>query len=72
MIGGLGAPEMLVILFVALLIFGPQNLPKLGSALGKTVKSIREGMQDTDEEPALSKASTAHDESSADDSDLDK
>ncbi len=72
MIGGLGAPEMLVILFVALLIFGPQNLPKLGSALGKTVKSIREGMQDTDAEPALSKASATHDESSADDSDQDR
>ena len=29
---------------VILLIFGPKNLPKLGSALGKTVKNLREGM----------------------------
>lgn len=41
---GLGVPELLVILAVVLLIFGPKNLPKLGSALGKTVKGLREGM----------------------------
>mgnify|MGYP003244042006 CR=1 FL=1 len=35
---GLGVPELLIILAVALLIFGPKNLPKLGSALGRTVK----------------------------------
>ena len=27
-----------------LLIFGPKNLPKLGSALGKTVKNLRDGI----------------------------
>ena len=41
---GLSVPELLIILAVALLIFGPKNLPKLGSALGRTVKSLRDGM----------------------------
>ncbi len=41
---GMGVPELLIILVVVLLIFGPKNLPKLGSALGKTVKGLREGM----------------------------
>ena len=41
---GMGVPELLIILVVILLIFGPKNLPKLGSALGKTVKNLRDGM----------------------------
>ena len=41
---GMGVPELLIILAVILLIFGPKNLPKLGSALGKTVKNLREGI----------------------------
>ncbi|WP_251213346.1 twin-arginine translocase TatA/TatE family subunit [Adlercreutzia murintestinalis] len=41
---GMGVPELLIILVVVLLIFGPKNLPKLGSALGKTVKGLRDGM----------------------------
>ena len=44
---GMGVPELLIILVVILLIFGPKNLPKLGSALGKTVKTRREGMGDS-------------------------
>ena len=52
---GMGVPELLIILAVILIIFGPKNLPKLGSALGKTVKNLREGMasdkdKDEDEE----------------------
>lgn len=37
--------EWIIILVVALLIFGPKNLPKLGKSLGSTVKNIREGME---------------------------
>jgi sec-independent protein translocase protein TatA len=48
---GMGVPELIIILVVALLIFGPKNLPKLGSALGKTVKNVREGLENKDELP---------------------
>ena len=48
-LGGIGMPELLVILVVILVIFGPKNLPKLGSALGRTVKGVREGLQGDDE-----------------------
>ena len=34
---GMGVPELLIILAVILLIFGPKNLPKLGASVGKTV-----------------------------------
>lgn len=41
---GMGIPELAIILGVVLLIFGPKQLPKLGSAIGKTMKSLREGV----------------------------
>lgn len=41
---GMGTPELVIILVVVLLIFGPKNLPKLGSAIGKSVKSLRDGL----------------------------
>lgn len=41
---GMGPAELVLILVVVLIIFGPKNLPKLGSAVGKTVKNLREGM----------------------------
>lgn len=46
MILGMGIPELAIILVVVLVIFGPKNLPKLGSAIGKTVHNVREGMED--------------------------
>lgn len=49
-IGGIGVPELLIILVVVLLIFGPKNLPKLGASLGKTVKNIRAGMGEDDKD----------------------
>ena len=40
-------PEHLLIaaLVALLLIYGPNKLPQLGSALGKTVKNVRDGME---------------------------
>lgn len=37
----LGPVELGIILFVALLIFGPRQLPKLGKMMGDTIRSIR-------------------------------
>lgn len=56
MILGMGPLEIGIILIVVLVIFGPKNLPKLGSALGKTVKNVREGMEGTDDDDSKSKA----------------
>lgn len=43
-IPGIGVPELVIILIVVLIIFGPKNLPKLGSALGKATKNLKDGM----------------------------
>ena len=52
MIPKLGPLELVVILIVVLLIFGPKNLPKLGSAIGKSVKNLREGLDSGKKEKA--------------------
>ena len=44
--GGIGIPELLLILIVVLLIFGPKNLPKLGNAVGRSIKGLRDGLGD--------------------------
>lgn len=43
-IGPLGITEIIIILVVVLIIFGPKNLPKLGTAIGKAVKNLKEGL----------------------------
>lgn len=46
----IGAPELIIILVVVLVIFGPKQLPKLGKMFGKTVKEVRTGMDSLNEE----------------------
>ena len=46
---GLGFPELLVILVVALVIFGPGKLPELGSGLGKGLRDFRKAFEGHDE-----------------------
>jgi sec-independent protein translocase protein TatA len=42
---GLGAPELIVILVVALLIFGPGKLPEIGGALGRGIRDFRKALE---------------------------
>ena len=44
-----GVWELLIVLAIALLIFGPKALPKLGESLGKTIGSFKKGLSEDDE-----------------------
>ena len=44
--GSLGAPELLVILVIVLLLFGGAKLPKLARSLGQAQKEFKEGVKD--------------------------
>ena len=57
--------ELVVILVVVLLIFGPKNLPKLGKAFGSTVKNIREGMEGDDKTEQVESETVIEDEDDA-------
>jgi TatA/E family protein of Tat protein translocase len=61
-IEGIGGPELMMIMFIILLLFGANKLPELAKGLGKSVREfkkaasnveneIRHAMEDTAEEP---------------------
>ncbi len=41
MFGNIGFPELLVIMIIALLIFGPKKLPEVGRSIGKALREFR-------------------------------
>ena len=57
----MGIWELLVILVIVILIFGPKALPKLGESMGKTIGNFKKGLNededdDDDVEPKIRKA----------------
>lgn len=65
MVPGFHGLDLIVILVIALLIFGPKKLPEMGSAIGKSIKEFRKGMNEltspkeaTEEEARLPAAPT--------------
>lgn len=52
---GIGVPELVIILVVALIIFGPGKLPEIGGALGRGIRDFKKSMEggsDDDTKPA--------------------
>ena len=51
----IGVPELLVILVIALVVFGPGKLPDVGKALGKSMKTIDVAAKKPEEDKAEKK-----------------
>lgn len=47
---GIGAPELLIILAIVLLLFGGRKLPELFKSAGSSVRELRKGLNGTDDE----------------------
>jgi len=46
---GLGMQELLIILAIALVVFGPSKLPQIGAGLGKAIRDFKKGVSSNDE-----------------------
>ncbi len=60
----IGLPGIILIVLIALLLFGPKKLPELGRAFGRTLREFKQGTRellkdddDNDEKPAANSAS---------------
>jgi sec-independent protein translocase protein TatA len=47
----IGAPELLIVLVVVLLVFGSKKVPELARSLGQSVREFREGSRDDSHDP---------------------
>ena len=50
---GLGLQELLIILAIALVVFGPSKLPQIGSGLGKAIRDFKKGVSSDDSEDSV-------------------
>jgi sec-independent protein translocase protein TatA len=46
----IGTQELLIVLIIVVIVFGPTQLPKLTKMFGKSVKSFRDGISEAEEE----------------------
>ncbi|OIP78547.1 MAG: Sec-independent protein translocase TatA [Oscillatoriales cyanobacterium CG2_30_44_21] len=47
---GVGLPEMILIMLVALLVFGPKKLPEIGRSMGKAIKGFQDASREFESE----------------------
>ncbi|MCD8052772.1 MAG: twin-arginine translocase TatA/TatE family subunit [Lachnospiraceae bacterium] len=57
----IGTQELVIILIIVILIFGPSQIPKLSRMFGKSMKSFKKGMSEGDEDSAGASETTNKD-----------
>jgi sec-independent protein translocase protein TatA len=56
----LGFPELMVILVIALIVFGPGKMPELGNSLGKAIRGFKKAMSEEEKDSTDSKKPDQH------------
>ena len=51
--GRLGLPELMIIFFIVVIIFGANRLPQLGRGIGSAIKNFKEGIKDEPSEDTV-------------------
>ena len=47
--GGIGIPELLILLVIVLIIFGANKLPEIGSGMGRAIKNFKKASDEPEE-----------------------
>lgn len=68
-LGNIGPGMLILIIIVALLLFGPNKLPELGRAMGRTLKEFKKGAKDIVEDDEQDHKDIQRSESSNQDND---
>jgi sec-independent protein translocase protein TatA len=58
----LGVPELLIILFIVVLVFGVGKLPEVGASLGRAIREFREQTERPTEKDTKAKEETKEEE----------
>jgi sec-independent protein translocase protein TatA len=53
MFGSIGMPELMVVLVIAMVFFGPGKLPELGNLIGKAIRGFKKEMDAPAEKPNI-------------------
>lgn len=48
--GGIGLPELLIVLVIIMIVFGAGKIPSIGSAFGNTIRNFKRSMKDSDDQ----------------------
>lgn len=60
---GIGVPELLLLLVIGLIVFGPGKLPEIGKALGKSMNEFKQAVNTTEAEPQKAAPAPSHGDS---------
>ncbi|MEE3339595.1 MAG: twin-arginine translocase TatA/TatE family subunit [Hallerella sp.] len=59
---GIGIPELLLLVFLAILLLGARRIPELGASLGKALREFRKAKKEVEDEKASDNSKKDSDE----------
>ncbi len=62
---GIGAPELIIILVIVMIIFGVGRLPEVGGAMGKAIREFRKSQTSSEEDTEVDEETKKEEEASA-------
>ncbi len=62
---GIGAPELIIILVIVMIIFGVGRLPEVGGAMGKAIREFRKSQTSSEEDADVDEETNKEEEKSA-------